>query len=191
MSHTEFASNRISQRLASILPEFVRDDAPAFVTFLKAYFEFLESEIITLKSQSDLDGIALEDGQGSVLLEPATVLPSPDAYTSKLISERTGTNTNEDASPFAKGEYLYGETSGTVAKVDVVNGNILYVKSISGSGFTPDETVEGRNTGQTGVVKEYKENSILASNRLLDYSDIDHTTEHFLEYYQKDFLQSI
>ena len=191
MSHTEFASNRISQRLASILPEFVRDDAPAFVTFLKAYFEFLESEIITLKSQSDLDGIALEDGQGSVLLEPATVLPSPDAYTSKLISERTGTNTNEDASPFAKGEYLYGETSGTVAKVDVVNGNILYVKSISGSGFTPDETVEGRNTGQTGVVKEYKENSILASNRLLDYSDIDHTTEHFLEYYQKDFLPSI
>jgi hypothetical protein len=195
MSHTEYASNRISQRIASLLPEHVRDDAPNFVIFLKAYFEFLESEIITLKSQQEIEGIALEDGQGSVLMEPATVSPSPDQDTSKLVNERTvwppGSKEKNTASPFTVGEYLYGRTSGTVAKINVINGDILYIKSISGSGFAIDETIEGRNSLQTGVVKTYKENSILANNRLLEYSDIDHTTEHFLEYFQRDLIPSI
>ncbi|SVB37235.1 uncharacterized protein METZ01_LOCUS190089, partial [marine metagenome] len=109
MSHTEYASNRISQRLSSLLPEHVRDDAPNFVHFLKAYFEFLESEIITLESQQEIEGIALEDGLGSLLLEPATVSPSPDADTSKLLNEKTtkpvGSNIKEYASPFTVGEY--------------------------------------------------------------------------------------
>ena len=132
MSHTEYASNRISQRISSLLPEHVRDDAPNFVIFLKAYFEFLESEIITLKSQQSIEGIALEDGQGSVLLEPLTVSPSPDQDTSKLVNEKTtkpvGSSVVESASPFTVGEYLYGRKSGTVAKINVVNGNILYIK---------------------------------------------------------------
>jgi len=195
MSHSEYASNRISQRLSSLLPEHVRDDAPNFVHFLKAYFEFLESEIITLKSQQEIEGIALEDGLGSVLLEPATVSPSPDKDTSKILNEKTtkpvGSKIKEYASPFTVGEYIYGRESGTVAKINVTNGDILYVKSISGSGFTIEETIEGRNSLQTGVVKTYKENSILANNRLLDYSDIDHTTEHFLEYFQKDLIPAI
>ena len=44
---------------------------------------------------------------------------------------------------------------------------------------------------QTATVLKYKENSILANNRLLDYADIDQTLETFLTYFQKDFIPSL
>ena len=52
-------------------------------------------------------------------------------------------------------------------------------------------SLKEENSLQSAVVENYRENSILANNRLLDYSDIDHTTEEFLQYFQKDFLPSI
>ena len=191
MSHESLSSDKITQRLHTILPEHVREDAPAFSAFLSAYFEFLEKECLTLKSQSDLDGIALEDGQGSLLVEIATVSPSPDENTSKIINESNSTNPNANADPLEVGEYIYGKENGSIARIDVINGNKLYISTISGNGFSKDETVEGRNSLQTAIVEKYTENSILANNRLLDYSDIDHTTEEFLSYFQKDFLPSI
>jgi len=191
MSHQEYISEKLSHRLPSLLPEHLREESPALEQFLRAYFEFLEAEILVLESQSDLDGVALEDGQGSLLLETATVSPSPDQDTSKVINERSATNTKSYADPFIVGEYIYGKTNGAVSRIDVINGNILYVKAVSGNGYSPKEVVEGRDGGQTAIVKSYKENTITASNRLLDYSDIDHTTEDFLDYFQKDFVPSL
>ena len=191
MSHESLSSDYITQRLHTFLPEHVREDAPAFTAFLSAYFEFLEKECLTLKSQSDLDGIALEDGQGSLLVEVATVSPSPDEDSSKIINESNATNPNANADPLEVGEYIYGKDNGSIARIDVINGNKLYISTISGNGFSKDETIEGRNSLQTAIVEKYRENSILANNRLLDYSDIDHTTEEFLQYFQKDFLPSI
>ena len=109
MSHESLSSDKITQRLHTILPEHVREDAPAFTAFLSAYFEFLEKECLTLKSQSDLDGIALEDGQGSLLVEVATVSPSPDEDSSKIINESNATNPNANADPLEVGEYIYGK----------------------------------------------------------------------------------
>jgi hypothetical protein len=191
MSHQEYISEKLSHRLPSLLPEHLREESPALEQFLRAYFEFLESEILVLESQSDLDGVALEDGLGSLLLETATVSPSPDQDISKVINERSATNTNSDADPFVVGEYIYGKNNGAVSRIDVINGNILYVKTVSGNGYSPKEVVEGRDGGQTGIVKSYKENTITASNKLLDYSDVDHTTEDFLDYFQKDFVPSL
>ena len=191
MSHDKLAKERLSYRLPSLLPEYLREEAPAFEAFLKAYFEFLESEVLVLKSQSDIDGLLFEDGQGSALLESATVAPSPDENSSKILTERTTTNPLDSADPLAIGEYIVGSTGLSVAKIEVINGDTLYLKSISGNGFADGETITGRRGGQTAVVKSFKENSILANNRLLDYSDIDNTTEDFLTYFQKDFMPSI
>ena len=191
MSHENYAKDRLSYRLPSLLPEYLRDEGPVLELFLKAYFEYLEAEILVLSSQSDIDGIANEDGTGSIFLESATVSPSPDEDSSRILNERTGTNSNPNASPFRIGEYVVGTKSKSVAKIEVVNGNTLYLKSISGNGFTEGETVTGRISLQTGIVKSFKENSILANNRLLDYSDIDNTTEDFLKYFQKDFMPNI
>ena len=191
MSHDKLAKERLSYRLPSLLPEYLREEAPAFEAFLKAYFEFLESEVLVLKSQSDIDGLLMEDGQGSVLFESATIAPSPDENSSKILYEGTETNPLTSADPLAIGEYIVGSTGLSVAKIEVINGNTLYLKSIKGNGFAEGETITGRKGGQTAVVKSFKENSILANNRLLDYSDIDNTTEDFLTYFQKDFMPSL
>lgn len=191
MSHDKYLKDRLSYRIPSLLPEYLRDESPALESFLKAYFEFLEAEVLVLESQSAIDCLALEDGTGGVLFESATVSPSPDENSSKILFERTAANPDQDADPLVKEEYLVGSTSKSVAKIEVINGNTLYLKSISGNGFAKGETVTGRKSNQTAVVKSYKENSILANNRLLDYSDIDNTTEDFLDYFQQDFMPSI
>ena len=191
MSHDKYLKDRLSYRIGSLLPDYIREESPALEAFLKAYFEYLEAEVLVLESQSEIDSVALEDGTGSALYESATVSPSPDENSSKILYERTAANPNEDADPLRVGEYLVGSTSKSVAKIEVINGNTIYLKSISGNGFAKKETVTGRQSGQTGIVKSYKENSILASNRLLDYSDIDRTTEDFLEYFQQDFMPSL
>ena len=180
--------DRLSTRLSGLLPEHIKDDAPIFEMFLEAYFEYLESEIIVLSSKGELTGIRLEDGTSetaaAVLLEAGTVLSTPDADTSKLIQEG-------DVEPLQVGEYIYGSKSGSVAKVKVINGLTLIVDTISGTGFSETETITGRDGNQTGVIKTYKENAIVANNRLLDYSDIDQTLETFLQYFQKDFIPSL
>jgi len=180
--------DRLSTRISSLLPEHIQEDAPIFEMFLEAYFEYLESEIVVLSSKGELTGIRLEDGTSetaaAVLIEEGTVSSTPDVETSKLIQEG-------EVEPFQVGEYIFGQKSGSVAKIKVINGLTLIVDTISGTGFSETETIIGRDGNQTGVVSTYKENQIVANNRLLDYSDIDQTLETFLQYFQKDFIPSL
>jgi len=62
MAHQDHIVDRLSTRLHSILPDHIREDAPVFESFLEAYFEYLESEIITLEGTQDLSGVELEEG---------------------------------------------------------------------------------------------------------------------------------
>lgn len=185
-----FEIDRLTDRLPNLLPDFVMDEAPVFEQFLKAYFEFLETEILTLSSQGDLDEILLEDGQGFLLVEEKTVEPTPDVSTSRLLHEQAKT-------PFEIGDYIVGSKTGSVAEIKIINGNTFYIETISGNGFDSGETVSKRyrrdlgEETQTGVVSTYKHNTILANNQLLNYSDVDNTTEEFLDYFQKDFIPSL
>lgn len=181
----------LTQRIGTILPDFIRDEAPVFESFLSAYTEYLESEIITLESQEEIDTLLLEDGVSSMLLETSTVSPSPDQDSSKIAFESTVANANETASPFTKGEYVIGSVSKCVAKIDVINGNKLYISTVLGEGFSKGEKITGRESKQTGVVSTYKHNAISANNRLLQSSDVDTTSEEFLQYFQNDFIPSL
>ena len=188
MAHENHIVDRLSTRLPSLLPEHIREDAPVFEMFLQAYFEYLESEIIVLSSVKELEGIRLEDGTSEsaakILIETGTASAEPDVATSKIVHE-------SEFEPFQIGEYIYCEKSGSIAKIKVINGLTLYVDTISGTGFSESETITGRDGKLTGVIKTYKENQIVANNRLLDYSDIDQTLETFLKYFQKDFIPSL
>ncbi len=176
MAHENHIVDRLSTRLPSLLPDHIKEDAPVFEMFLQAYFEYLESEIIVLSSKFELEGIRLEDGTSEtaakVLIEAGTASAEPDVDTSKLLHE-------SEIEPFQVDEYIYGENSGSVAKIKVINGLTLIVDTISGTGFAEGETIIGRDGNLTGVIKTYKENSVVANNRLLDYSDIDETLETF------------
>jgi len=186
----EYATDSLSSRLPNLLPEFVREESPALEAFIKSYFEYLESEIITLSSQSVLDNLSLEDGLGDLLLETDTDF-SPNAESSKIITEQSVLNPTLNASPFTKGEFVVGSKSKSVARIDIVVGDKIYVDTISGNGFLKGETITGRESKQTGVVGNFKQNSVLASNKLLDYSDVDRTSEEFLQYFQNDFIPSL
>ena len=191
MAHEKHIVDRLSTRLPSLLPEYIRDEAPVFELFLQSYFEYLESEIIVLSSKDELTGIRYEDGTSetaaAVLLEAGTDSSAPDISTSRLILD----DSENPSDPFTVGEYIYGNKSGSVAKIKVINGLTLIVDTISGTGFSPTETITGRDSNQNGVISTYKENSVVANNRLLDYSDIDQTLETFLQYFQKDFIPSL
>lgn len=191
MSNSDFKIEKLSDRLVGLLPDYIQEEAPVFELFLKSYFEYLESEIITLSSESELDGILMEDSLGSILAEPQTVRPSPDAESSKLIYETTGANPTATADPWKVGEYVVGSQSKSVAKITSLNGLQVYVNTIHGRGFSTGETITGRESKQTGVVGGYKENTIIANNKILDYSDIDRTSEDFLQHFQTDFLPSL
>ena len=186
----EYATDSLSSRLPNLLPEYVREESPALEAFIKSYFEYLESEIITLSSQSVLDNLSLEDGVGDLLLESDTSF-SPESETSRIITEQSILNPTLLASPFEKGEFVVGSKSKSVARIDIVIDNKIYVETISGNGFLKGETITGRESKQTGVVGNFKQNSVLASNKLLDYSDIDRTSEEFLQYFQNDFIPSL
>ena len=190
MANKNFDIQRLTDRLPNLLPDFVMDEAPVFEQFLKAYFEFLEAEILTLSSQGDLDEILLENDEGYLLVEEKTVEPAPDASTSRLLHEQQKT-------PFEVGDYLVGSKTGSVAEIKIINGNTFYIETIEGKGFDSGETVSKRyrrdlgEATQTGVVESYKHNTVLANNQLLNYSDVDTTTEEFLDYFQKDFIPSL
>ena len=62
MSHEKHIVDRLSTRLPSLLPDWIEEEAPIFESFIQAYFEYLESEIIVLESQGELEGVRLEDG---------------------------------------------------------------------------------------------------------------------------------
>ena len=184
MAKDNFSIDRLSDRIGSLVPDFIQADAPVFEKFLKAYFEFLEAEILTVESQGELDEILLEDDLGYLLVEPATVKSAPDAETSRLLHEQS-------KGPFQVGEYIVGSRTGTVAKILVINSDKFYLETIHGTGFDEGETVTSRQGSQTAKVKSFKHNTILANNQLLDYSNVDNTTEEFLDYFQKDFIPSL
>jgi len=188
MAHQDHIVDKLSTRIGSIIPSYIQEEAPIFEAFLESYFEYLESEIITLDTIKSLDGVQLEEGTqietGAFLLEEGTDANAPDIADAKLLQE-------ESIDPFIEGEYIVGSISGSVAKIKVINNKVLIVDTVSGSGFAIGETITGRDGKRTGTIKTYKENSIVANNRLLDYGDIDQTLETFLNYFQKDFIPSL
>jgi hypothetical protein len=91
MAFEKHIVDRLSTRLPSLLPDWIQEEAPVFELFVKSYFEYLESEIIVLESQTALEGVRLEDGTSleakSLLLEDGTNPASPQE-TSKILTQQ-------------------------------------------------------------------------------------------------------
>ena len=57
-------NDKISTLITSQLPDFVIDDHPQFVQFLKTYYQFMESACLQVTSIETADGITLENETG-------------------------------------------------------------------------------------------------------------------------------
>ena len=179
--------NKISNLLNSQVPDFVLEDHPLFLDFVKAYYQLMESAEITLTNIGDPDHLQLD---------------SSDSVTNFLLLD--GTNTNKDDSTdrilledtsygdFINGELITGATSGATATVlveDVDAGSRLFVTHQNK--FIEGELITGSSSGAQATIKKYRANPVQNIQQLLEYADVDKTISGFLTKFRNAFLTSI
>ena len=195
--------DRIADQVEELLPEYYQEEGPRFISFLKSYFEFLEKGQLVYKDAADIDYIGLEDGtvageayndageRGNLLQESGTYAPS-SITSAKFNYEIDIDSGGAQKTSFEKGEYVVGNTTGALARVDVIgNSSNLYIEQFSETQFDIDETITGQTSGMTAKVAAFTASPLHASNNLLSYADVDKTSGDFLEYFRRDFMPFI
>ena len=119
--------DRIADQVEELLPEFYQEEGPRFISFLKAYFEFLEKGQLIYKDAADIDYIGLEDGtvageafntdgqRGNMLQEQGTYAPS-SITKAKINYEHDVDSGGVQKTSFELNEYVVGTSSGAIGK---------------------------------------------------------------------------
>ena len=183
-------NDKISTLISSQLPDFVVDDHPQFVQFLKTYYQFMESAMLQVTSIENTDGITLENETGlanNLLLDG-----------SKITSEKTQSDAGdkiiyEDTvyGKFTIGETLTGLVSKATAKVlaeDLTNGK-LYISAQDK--FIKDEIIVGNDSNAQAVINEYRPNPVSTVQDLTNFRDPDKVISNFLTKFRDEFLKTI
>ena len=183
-------NDKISTLINSQLPDFVVDDHPQFVQFLKTYFTFMESAEMQVTSIESTDGITLENETGrsdNLLLDG-----------SKISSERTQLDAGdkiilEDSSfgKFTVGEIITGVTSNATATVvaeDLANNRIF---TSAQDKFIKGEIVTGNSSNAQAVITNYRPNPVQYIQQLLNFRDPDKVISDFLTKFRNEFLKTI
>tara|TARA_Y100001937_G_scaffold15440_1_gene21140 strand:- start:8668 stop:11679 length:3012 start_codon:yes stop_codon:yes gene_type:complete len=180
--------NKLSSQIKQQAPDFVLEQHPKFLEFVKQYFIFMESAELTLTDIDTKDVIVLEtetDAVSYLLLDGTNISGADKGF--KVVDE-----SNTITSGYVKGETITGATSGATATIlaDDINSNSrLFISAHSG--FINGETVTGSSSGQTAKVGKYRANPVQNIQQLLNYSDPDHTISDFLSQMKETFLASI
>ena len=195
--------NRIADQVEELLPDFYQSDGPRFISFLKAYFEFLEKGQLIYKDAADIDYIGLEDGttagesfnsageRGNLLQEPGTYAPS-SITSAKFNYEVDIDSGGAQKTSFEKDEFVVGSTTGAIGRVDVIGtSSNLYIEQFSEAQFDINETIVGKTSGMEAKVASFTASPLHAANNLLSYADVDKTSGDFLEYFRRDFMPFI
>ena len=183
-------NEKISSLISSQLPDFVVDDHPQFVQFLKTYFQFMESAMLQVTSIESTDGVALESETG---LQDNLLLDG-----SKITSERTQSDAGdkiiyEDTTygSFTVGETITGLTSKATAKViaeDLANGKIFITAQ---DRFSLNEIIQGNDSGAEAVINNYRPNPVNNVQQLTNFRDPDKVISNFLSNFRDEFLKTI
>ena len=124
-------TDKISNLINTQIPEFVLQDHPKFVEFLKSYYTFMESAEISVTSVQSTDGLQLES---EINTDTSTLLL--DA--SRLDTDRTQLDSGDKVilesstyGKFTRGETITGQTSkatSVILKEELENGK-LYISA--------------------------------------------------------------
>ena len=183
-------NDKISTLINSQLPDFVVDEHPQFVQFLKTYFQFMESAELQITSIQSTDGITLENETGTssnLLLDG-----------SKISSERTQLDQGdkiiyEDTSygKFTVGETITGYTSKATAKVlaEDISKNRIFITSQDK--FHKDEIITGNDSGAEAIINNYRPNPVANIQQLTNFRDPDRVISNFLTKFRDEFLKTI
>ena len=164
---------KVSPLIEGQVPDFVRDDHPVFVDFLKDYYKFLEAGKLEINVTTDY--VRLEtDTSEYVLLEDGNRVVD-ESFTGK----------------FTDGETITGATSNATATILVEDSrnSVLYISSQQK--LITNETITGGTSGSSATVTKYRANPIQNIQQLLDYADVDNTIHDFLDQMRDSFMESI
>ena len=183
-------NEKISTLISSQLPDFVVDDHPQFVQFLKTYYQFMESAMLQVTSIENTDGITLENETGlanNLLLDGSKItseITQADAG-DKIIYEDTVYGN------FTIGETITGLVSNATAKVlaeDLTNGK-LYISAQDK--FNKDEIIVGNDSNAQAVINQYRPNPVSTVQDLTNFRDPDKVISNFLTKFRDEFLKTI
>ena len=179
--------DKLSHLISQQAPDFVLEDHPYFLEFVKEYYKFLESAEMTLTNIGDPDQIQLEtQTETNNFLQLSGTNQQNDDSGDRILLEDTSYG------DFINGETITGQTSGATATVlveDIDLGSRLFVSHQNK--FEIGELIIGSTSGAEATIATYKANPVQNIQQLLDYSDPDKTIQSFLTKFRNAFLQSI
>ena len=179
--------DKLSHLISQQAPDFVLEDHPYFLEFVKEYYKFLESAEMTLTNIGDPDHIQLEtQTETNNFLQLSGTNQQRDDNGDRILLEDTSYG------DFINGETITGQTSGATATVlveDIDGGSRLFVSHQNK--FEVGELIVGSTSGAEATIATYKANPVQNIQQLLDYPDPDKTIQSFLTKFRNAFLQSI
>ena len=182
--------DKISNLINSQAPEFVVEQHPKFLEFVKTYYTFMESAELAVTSVQTTDGILLETEtnqnnelilDGSRIDSDRTQLDAGD----KIILESSAFG------KFTRGETITGQTSGattTVLAEDLGNGRLFISAQDK---FIIGETVLGASSSASAIINNYKPNPVTNIQELLNFRDPDKAISNFLTKFRNEFLNTL
>ena len=182
--------DKISSLINQQAPEFVLEQHPKFLEFIKTYYTFMESAELNVTSVQTTDGIILETEtaqnnelilDGSRLDTDRTQLDAGD----KILLE------SSSFGKFTRGETITGQTSGATSTVltEDLNSGRLFISAQDK--FIIGETVLGTSSNASAVVNNYSPNPVNNIQELLNFRDPDKTISNFLTKFRNEFLNTL
>src|SRR6056300_581233 len=179
--------DKISNLLNSQVPDFVLEDHPLFLEFVKSYYKFLESAEITLTNIGDPDHLQLDNQTNAInFIQLNGTNINGDDDGDRILLEDTSYG------DFVNGETITGQTSGATATVlieDVDGGSRLFVTHQNK--FIEGELIIGSTSAAEATILKCRANPVQNIQQLLDYPDPDKTIQSFLTKFRNAFLASI
>src|SRR6056300_787748 len=183
---TDKISNLINQQV----PEFVLEQHPKFLEFIKTYYTFMESAELGVTSVQTTDGIQLETEtaqtnelilDGSRLDTDRTQLDAGD----KILLESSAFG------KFTRGETITGSTSNATATIlaEDLDNNRLFISAQDK--FIDGEEVVGASSNATAIINNYKPNPVQNIQDLLNFRDPDKVISNFLTKFRNEFLNTL
>ena len=182
--------NKVSIQIDSQLPEFVQAENPNFISFMKTYYEFMESAELKLTTLGSVDAILSEAQPVDASSENFIILEDTNRYRpgqkDKILLQDTTTGA------FVNTETIRGQTSQATAviRVEDINDNSrLFISSQND--FIIGEQVVGETSNASGIISNYTANPVQNIQQLLEYADVDQTIDQFFDEFKEAFLKTI
>ena len=184
-------NKKLSTRIKHQAPDFVLDEHPRFLEFIKQYYTFMESAEISVTSVETTDGVLLESETD---LHPNKLLLDASHISSGNTQEGAGDKVLQESSSFGKfekGETITGATSGATATVlveDLSNGKLFISAQDK---FKDGETITGNTSSASATLDNYRANPVQNIQQLTNFRDPDKVISNFLTKFRNEFMATL